>query len=240
MTLRTTHARHRAAGRPKTFLSTLPGGTLARRGTVAAATAGLAITLGAPTASATTTHTVESGDTVSEIASEHGSSVDAIVEANGLDSSATIYVGDELTIPDGSGGATLSGSTGSSAESTSEPVEETGTVESSTGEVVDIARQYIGTPYVYGGSTPGGFDCSGFTQYVYSQVGIELPRTTDDQLYAGTQVSESEAQPGDLVWSPGHVGIYSGDGNYIAAYAPGEPLSERPIYDENSVFVRVG
>ena len=106
--------------------------------------------------------------------------------------------------------------------------------------MVNIARQYLGTPYVYGGNSPGGFDCSGFTQYVFAQVGVSLPRSSSQQRNAGTVVSAAEARPGDLVWGPGHVGIYTGNGNHIAARNPGTPLSEGPIYMANPVFIRVG
>src|SRR5690606_8647698 len=62
--------------------------------------------------------------------------------------------------------------------------------------VVSIAMRYLGVPYVWGGTTPAGFDCSGFTSYVFAQVGIDLPRTSASQRYAGTVVSWAEAQPG--------------------------------------------
>ncbi len=110
----------------------------------------------------------------------------------------------------------------------------------SGGSVVDIAYRYVGTPYVWGGTTPAGFDCSGFTSYVYAQVGINLPRSSSAQRNAGTVVSASEARAGDLVWWPGHVGIYLGNGQYIAAHSVGNPLSARPIYKSNPTFVRVG
>ncbi len=104
--------------------------------------------------------------------------------------------------------------------------------------IVSIAMRYIGVPYVSGGSTPAGFDCSGFTQYVYAQVGISLPRTADAQRYAGRVVSASEARPGDLIWEPGHIGIYLGNGQHIAARRPGVPLQAGPIYMTNPVFIR--
>ncbi|GAA1652614.1 C40 family peptidase [Georgenia ruanii] len=109
----------------------------------------------------------------------------------------------------------------------------------SASAVVNVARQYLGTPYVHGGTGPGGFDCSGFTQYVFAQVGVSLPRSSSQQRYAGTVVSAAEARPGDLVWGPGHVGIYTGGGHHIAARNPGTPLSEGPIYMANPVFIRV-
>ena len=109
----------------------------------------------------------------------------------------------------------------------------------SASAAVNLARQHLGTPYVYGGNRPGGFDCSGFTQYVFAQFGVSLPRSSSQQRYAGTVISAAEARPGDLVWGPGHVGIYTGNGNHIAARNPGTPLSEGPIYMSSPVFIRV-
>ncbi|WP_290371133.1 C40 family peptidase [Ruania halotolerans] len=106
-------------------------------------------------------------------------------------------------------------------------------------QIVEIAHRYLGTPYVYGGSTPSGFDCSGFTSYVYAQVGISLPRSSGAQAGAGTRVSASEARPGDLVWWPGHVGIYLGGNQHIAARNPSTPLTAGPIYNSNPTFIRV-
>ncbi|WP_230976506.1 C40 family peptidase [Georgenia wutianyii] len=108
--------------------------------------------------------------------------------------------------------------------------------------IVDIAFRYVGTPYVYGGSSPAGFDCSGFTWYVFQQVGINIPRSSGAQASAGTVVSAAEARPGDLVWWPGHVGIYLGDGQHIAARNPSKPLQAGPISDVGRgtpTFIRV-
>lgn len=93
--------------------------------------------------------------------------------------------------------------------------------------IVASGYQYMGVPYVWGGSTPAGFDCSGYTSYLYAQQGISLPRTAADQQYAATPISEAEAQPGDLVFwgSPAyHVGIYLGGGQYLHAPAPGQSV----------------
>ncbi|WP_181273171.1 C40 family peptidase [Brevibacterium oceani] len=79
-------------------------------------------------------------------------------------------------------------------------------------QVIAIAKQYVGTPYVSGGTSPSGWDCSGYTSYVYGKVGVNLPRTSSAQKGAGQTVSASEAKAGDIIWSPGHVGIYAGDG----------------------------
>jgi peptidoglycan DL-endopeptidase CwlO len=83
--------------------------------------------------------------------------------------------------------------------------------------VVGIAMQYLGVPYVWGGSSPSGFDCSGFVMYVYAQVGVSLPHYTGAQWAMGVPVSESDLEPGDLVFFDGlgHVGIYIGGGEFI-------------------------
>ncbi|MDO4680530.1 MAG: LysM peptidoglycan-binding domain-containing protein [Aerococcus sp.] len=99
-----------------------------------------------------------------------------------------------------------------------------------SGSVLDIAASYLGTPYVWGGSTPNGFDCSGFVQYVYAQAGRQLSRTTQTQEYEGTQISVSNAKPGDLLFwgsygNAYHVAIYVGNGQYIHAPQPGESVS---------------
>jgi cell wall-associated NlpC family hydrolase len=85
------------------------------------------------------------------------------------------------------------------------------------GGVVGIAMQYLGTPYVYGGASPAGFDCSGFVMYVYAQVGVSLPHNAAAQYAYGTPVDRSQLQPGDLVFfnGLGHNGIYIGGGQFI-------------------------
>ncbi len=91
-------------------------------------------------------------------------------------------------------------------------------------QIVAHAKQFLGTPYVYGGNGPNSFDCSGFTKYVYSHFGVTLNRTATDQLANGTAISKSELQPGDLVFfranttkPVSHVGIYIGNGQFIHA-----------------------
>lgn len=98
--------------------------------------------------------------------------------------------------------------------------------------VIANAKLYLGVPYVWGGSTPSGFDCSGFTSYVYRSVGISLPRTSRAQQNVGTRVSLNQLQPGDLVFrgSPAyHVGIYIGGGQYIHAPQTGDVVKIAPF-----------
>ena len=89
--------------------------------------------------------------------------------------------------------------------------------------VVQSSLDYIGVPYVFGGTSPSGFDCSGYVRYVFANAGIYLPRTADAQYEVGTPVAMSELTAGDLVffstyeYGPSHVGIYLGDGNFINA-----------------------
>jgi cell wall-associated NlpC family hydrolase len=85
------------------------------------------------------------------------------------------------------------------------------------GGAVGIAMQYLGTPYVYGGSSPSGFDCSGFVMFVYAQLGVSLPHNAAAQFGYGTPVDRSQLQPGDLVFfnGLGHNGIYVGGGSFI-------------------------
>ena len=89
--------------------------------------------------------------------------------------------------------------------------------------VMRAAYSVIGTPYVFGGTTPYGFDCSGFTQYAFARAGVYLPRMADSQFYSGRQISMSQLRPGDLIFfttyeaGASHVGIYVGNGNFIHA-----------------------
>ena len=112
---------------------------------------------------------------------------------------------------------------------------------SSTGvtaqQVLAYAYQFEGYPYVWGGSSPStGFDCSGFVQYVYAHFGINLPRTTFEQVICGTPVSLNNIKPGDLVFEfgssegPNHVGIYIGNGQMIDAAGVGQGVTISKLY----------
>jgi len=95
--------------------------------------------------------------------------------------------------------------------------------------LVTEAMKYLGTPYVWGGTAPGGFDCSGLVQYVYKQLGVDIGRTTYDQVKQGTAVAKKDLQPGDIVFfgdpkSPHHEGMYIGNGNFIQAPATGQDV----------------
>ena len=95
--------------------------------------------------------------------------------------------------------------------------------------LIDEAAKYLGTPYVWGGTSPSGFDCSGFMQYVCSKNGIRINRVADDQMKNGTPVSKSQLEPGDLVFFgsgsyANHVGMYVGDGMMIHSPSTGKSI----------------
>ncbi len=113
-------------------------------------------------------------------------------------------------------------------------------------QVVDFAKKYLGSPYMYGGSSPRGFDCSGFVKYVYSNFGITLNRTASAQMSNGTPVSRGELQPGDLVFfkkagskasRASHVGLYIGGNQFIHASTSRTGVI---ISDMNSAYYTTG
>ncbi|MFI2105048.1 C40 family peptidase [Isoptericola sp. NPDC019693] len=106
--------------------------------------------------------------------------------------------------------------------------------------VVAIAKTKVGARYVSGATGPSAFDCSGFTSYVYKKaIGKNMPRTSSAQKHVGKKVSRKNAKPGDLIWSPGHVAIYIGNGKQIDAGNPRVGVVKRSIWQSNPTFIRV-
>jgi D-gamma-glutamyl-meso-diaminopimelic acid endopeptidase CwlS/peptidoglycan endopeptidase LytE len=196
-----------------------------------------------PTSSSTvptlTVYTVQSGDCLSLIASRFSISVTDLKAFNNL-TSDTIYVGQVLKVS-GSSAPAGSTSTTASAPVTASPTPVTTTsapasapVETTVSKaqaVIDEAKKYIGVPYVWGGSTPSGFDCSGLVNYVFNKVGVSVPRTVAT-LWAGEK-PVSAPIPGDLVFfdinqtgTPSHVGIYLGNNQFIHAGSSGVTISD--------------
>ena len=119
------------------------------------------------------------------------------------------------------------------------------TAASDNAALIDFAKSFLGIPYVYGGSTPAGFDCSGFVMYVFSQFGVSLSRTTYTQVNEGTYVPKDQLRMGDLVFfAPGgnvnHVGIYISDGNFIHSTHTGDVVKisnlNSPGYYSNNYY----
>lgn len=111
---------------------------------------------------------------------------------------------------------------------------------------VQEASRHEGKPYEYGATGPDSFDCSGFVQYVYAQLGVEVPRTSGDQYAASSKVSQSDRRPGDLIAmrnSEGritHVGIYAGEDSWWVARRSGTTVTKQDLYSSNYSVGRVG
>lgn len=121
-------------------------------------------------------------------------------------------------------------SASSSASASQAPASNNSSVSVSGGSIASNAAKYIGVPYVYGGTSPSGFDCSGLIYYAAKEAGISLPRTSQAQSKLGSYVSVSDLKAGDLVFWGGvgsayHVGIYIGGGQYLHAPAPGQNVT---------------
>ncbi|WLR56900.1 LysM peptidoglycan-binding domain-containing protein [Mesobacillus subterraneus] len=188
-----------------------PGQKLNVSGT-AASTATTATT--APTSSSST-YTVRSGDNLSTIAARHNLSLSQLMSMNNLKSDL-IFPGQTLKL---SGSALTLVATNVSSANT--PVMATYGSTSKVNSLIAESKKYIGVPYVWAGSTPAGFDCSGYLNYAFGKVGISIPRTVASIWDATTPVSSPSA--GDLVFfetykqGPSHAGIYLGDGKFIHA-----------------------
>jgi cell wall-associated NlpC family hydrolase len=110
-----------------------------------------------------------------------------------------------------------------------------------------VARRYVGVPYVWGGESPNGFDCSGLVQFAYAKIGVSVPRVTYAQWYAGRHVSRSQLRAGDLVFfhHHSHVGLFVGHGWFLAAPQTGSrvhisPMANGWYNDHYDGAVRIG
>lgn len=168
------------------------------------------------TAANSTIYKVQAGDTLWSIAVRNGLTVDMIKQQNQLQSDF-LQIGQEIIL----GGSHSTSPNLSRASSEPRPG-----LEQSNSSIIDLARGYLGTPYRYGGASPGGFDCSGFTTYIFKQFNVQLPRTAAGQASVGRAVDRSDLMPGDLLlfkcYGNGidHVGIYYGEGKFIHSSSP--------------------
>ncbi|GAA3475557.1 C40 family peptidase [Streptomyces yanii] len=176
------------------------------------------------------------GDTLYALAHKHGTTVKALQKLNSLGTSTLIYAGDTLRVP-----STAAEPRGGASHWPSPAPQKTGTPDKRHAKggaaAVAFARAQLGKPYVWGGTGPRGFDCSGLVMRAWQKAGVQLPRTTWGQIHAGTATSRPRLVPGDLVLSygAGHVGLYIGDGKVIHAPRPGRTVTVAPLADPSDV-----
>ncbi|WP_162287833.1 C40 family peptidase [Indiicoccus explosivorum] len=175
-------------------------------------TATVALSSAAAAPASAATHQVSYGDTLWEIAQTYGTTVNSLQAINGI-SSHLIYAGQTIET---SGAATAAAPQVKSQFTTN-----------AYSAVADVAKRYVGVPYVWGGSTPAGFDCSGFIYHSLNQAGHNVSRT-NAQGYYNMADKVSNPQPGDLVFFSGtykagisHIGIYIGGGKMVSANGGG-------------------
>jgi len=252
VTITIEHGRHRSARRPATPLSdlaTAATGSLAivgRRSAVVAATGGLVMSMALPASAAPAdapANALPAVDVTALTAQARAALATSPVVSVPVDASWG-FATPQLTVvanPEPEPVVvTRSTTTARSTERSSVAAATSAVPQSVAGNaVLEIAARYVGVPYVSGGTTPDGFDCSGFTSYVYAQLGISLSRSSADQRYNGVVVSRADALPGDLIWSPGHVGIYAGGDTQIDSPRPGKTIQFRGIWQSNPIFIRV-
>ena len=189
------------------------------------------------TSKSNTVYTVKAGDTLWQIALTYGVSMGEISEENPGLNLDKLTIGQQLNLPAASAAKEPdSSSEMDSTENQADPSNaETSAVSRGGGrtvslnctadELIEYAKEYLGVPYAYGGATPDGFDCSGFTQYVAAHFDGYLPHSSSEQYHYGISIEKEDLQPGDLIFFEasddskeiGHVGIYIGGGKFIHA-----------------------
>ncbi|QBO36440.1 LysM peptidoglycan-binding domain-containing protein [Periweissella cryptocerci] len=206
---------------------------IAKNLTLTMATAGAAILGTSIVGNADITVTAKRGDNVFEIAEKYKSTIDQVAAYNHLNNPRLIFKGQKIVIPSKASfekfekqqAEKKDANTATTVDGTSQQADQ------KIASMITYAKQFIGTPYVWAGSSPKGFDCSGLVSYVYkNSLGIDLPHQSGQQAKLTTKIDVSEAKAGDLYfWSRGgkvyHVAIAIGDGKFIEAPQPGKKVS---------------
>lgn len=258
-------ARHRATARAATPLSSLSSavsehvGTIGRSGVVIAMSSGLVATMGLPAQAVTKAEPVTASLDATALAATltldaaflaapqgpaPGAAVTAPAAAKVAFDTSGFTAQKAAPRPAPAPRAAATPTSSRSSERASRTSTRVTLPSSSAGSgVLAIAARYFGIPYRWGGSTTAGFDCSGYTVYVFDKVGISLPRTANAQMLASRRISRSEARPGDLVFftSGGrayHVGIYAGGNWMYDSPRSGKTTGKHKIWSSSVVFGR--
>lgn len=243
--IRGRHRDSRPAMTPLTILArtaTENAGTVARRGAIAAAAGGVLIST-----IATTAHAAPAMNLKTEVKTAKLNSVDL----NSLTTVAkqAVVNAPTVTVPADAKMPIEMEALGTSSEADGEKGGEEGEGPAVVSvdapdpipvgqQAVNVAFNYLGITYVLGGASPAeGMDCSGLIQYTYAQLGVSLPHSSGALLSSGYQVTYPE--PGDIVWTPGHVALYAGDGMIIEAWAAGMPVRYTEMWQNSPTFIRV-
>lgn len=173
--------------------------------------------------------TIAPGDTLWSLAGRYHTSVALLQALNELGTATLIYAGAPLWVPAGSAQPAITPQLPSTGPPPSAGPPPAGA--SPAAQAIAYARAQLGKPYVWGGTGPGGYDCSGLVMRAWQAAGVQLPRVTYDQVNAGTHISRSQLSPGDLVFSNnvGHVQMYLGHGQVIQAPQPGQDVDIVPL-----------
>jgi peptidoglycan DL-endopeptidase CwlO len=239
--LRGRHRDSRPAQTPLTILArtaTENAGTVARRGALAAAAGGVLIST-----LATTAHAAPAMDLKTDVKTAKLNSVDlnslTAVAKQSVAAAPTVTVPADAKMPiEMEALGTSKGADGEKGEGPAVVSVDAPDPVPVGQQAVNIAFNYLGITYVLGGASPSeGMDCSGLIQYVYAQLGVSLPHSSSAMLGSGYQVTYPE--PGDIVWTPGHVALYAGNGMIIEAWAAGMPVRYTEMWQNSPTFIRV-
>lgn len=239
--IRGRHRDSRPAMTPLTILArtaTENAGTVARRGAIAAAAGGVLIST-----IATTAHAAPAMDLKTDVKSAKLNTVDlhslTAVAKQAVAAAPTVTVPSDAKMPiEMEALGTSSGADGEKGDGPAVVSVDAPDPVPLGEQAINVAFNYLGITYVLGGNSPAeGMDCSGLIQYVYAQLGVNLPHSSGAMLSSGYQVTYPE--PGDIVWTPGHVALYAGDGMIIEAWAAGMPVRYTEMWQNSPTFIRV-
>lgn len=239
--LRGRHRDSRPAMTPLSILArtaTENAGTVARRGAIAAAAGGVLIST-----IATTAHAAPAMDLKTDVKSAKLNTVDlhslTAVAKQAVAAAPTVTVPSDAKMPiEMEALGTSSGADGEKGDGPAVVSVDAPDPVPLGEQAINVAFNYLGITYVLGGNSPAeGMDCSGLIQYVYAQLGVNLPHSSGAMLSSGYQVTYPE--PGDIVWTPGHVALYAGDGMIVEAWAAGMPVRYTEMWQNSPTFIRV-